>query len=111
MCVYSRYPEVCMTKSTGMTELRRVMDRQMRTHGVPKEIWSDGGPPYNGHEWTEFVEDWGSKPKKTTPCHPPANRIVERFNQVLKQTILAAYLLCMTKFTDLLYSDRGFPCT
>ena len=53
-----------MTKSTGIAELRRVMDRQMRTHGVPKEIWTDGGPPYNGHEWTEFVEDWGSKPRK-----------------------------------------------
>ena len=91
MCVYSRYPEVCMTKFTGIAELRRVMDRQMRTHGVPKEIWTDGGPPYNGHEWTEFVEDWGSKPRKTTPYHPPANDMVERFNQVLKQTILAAY--------------------
>ena len=47
--------------------------------------------PYNGHEWTEFVEDWGSKPRKTTPYRPPANGMVERFNQVLKQTILAAY--------------------
>ena len=67
------------------------MDRQMRSHGVPKEIWTDGGPPYNGHEWREYVEDWGSKPKRTTPYHPPANGMVERFNQVLKQTILAAY--------------------
>merc|ERR1712030_188654 len=88
---YSRYPEVCMTKSTGMTELRHVMDRTLRTHRVPEEIWTDGGPPYNGHEWREYVEDWGSKPKRTTPYHPPANGMVERFIQVLKQTILAAY--------------------
>ena len=80
-----------MTRSTGMAELRKVMDRQMRSHGVPKEIWTDGGPPYNGQEWRDYVEDWGGKPKRTTPYHPPANGMVERFNQVLKQTILAAY--------------------
>ena len=91
MCVYSRYPKVFMIKSTGMGELRRVMDRTMRSHGVSDEIWTDGGPPYNGHEWEEYVEDWGSIPKKTTPYHPPANGMVERFNQALKQTILTVY--------------------
>ena len=91
MDVYSRYPEVHMTKSTGMGELRKVMDRTMRTHGCPDEIWSDGGPPYNGYEWEDYVKDWGGTPRKTTPYHPPANGMVERFNQVLKQTILAAY--------------------
>ena len=34
---------------------------------------------------------WGTKPRKMTPYHPPANGTMERFNQVLKQTILTAY--------------------
>ena len=92
MCIYSRYPEVYMTKSTRMEELKKVMDKTMRTHGVPDEIWSDGGPPYNGYEWEQYVEDWGSRPKKTTPYHPPANGTVERFNRTLKQAILTAYI-------------------
>ena len=37
------------------------------------------------------MKDWGGTPRKTTPYHPPANGMVERFNQVLKQTILTAY--------------------
>ena len=49
------------------------------------------GTPYNGYEWENYVMDWGGIPKKTTPYHPPANGMVERFNQVLKQTILTAY--------------------
>ena len=69
MCLYSRYPEVHMTRSTGMGELRKVMDRTMRTHGRPEEIWSDGGPPYNGHKWEEYLRDWGTTPRKTTPYH------------------------------------------
>ena len=66
-----------MTKSTGMGELRKVMDKTMRTHGAPEEIWNDGGPPYNGNKWEEYVKDWGSTPRKTTPYHPPANGMVE----------------------------------
>ena len=46
MCMHSRYPEVFMTKSTGTGELRKVLDRTMRTHGKLEEIWSDGGPKY-----------------------------------------------------------------
>ena len=79
-----------MTKSTGMAELRKVMDRTMRTHGRPDEIWSDGGPPYNAHEWPRWVHRWGCKGKKMTPKHPPANGMVERFNRNLKMVIHTA---------------------
>ena len=90
MCLYSRYPEVHLSKSTGMVNIQEAMDDTMRRHGRPKEIWSDGGAPYNGHEWDDWVTSWGSKPKKTTPYHPPANGMVERFNQNLKLVIHAA---------------------
>ena len=63
----------------------------MRSHGRPKEIWSDGGAPYNGHEWKRWVRSWGTTPKKTTPEHPPANGMVERFNQELKHVLHTAY--------------------
>ena len=80
-----------MTKSTSMAELKCVMDRTMRTHGTPDKIWSDGGPPYNGNKWEEYIKDWGIKPKKTTPYDLPANETIKRFNRVLKQTILTTY--------------------
>ena len=91
MDLYSRYPEVHVAKSTGMANIRPFMDQIMRTHGAPEEIRSDGGPPYNGHEWDEWVESWGAKPRKTTPYHPPANGMVERFNRNLKMVLHAAF--------------------
>ena len=91
MDLYSKYPEVHMTKSTGFSELRKVLAQTMRSHGRPAEIWSDGGPPYNGHKWTGWVRSWGTKPKKTTPELPPANGTVERFNQQLKHVIHTTY--------------------
>ena len=54
MDLYTRYPDVHMTKSTGMMELKKVPVKTMRTHGRPKEIWSDIGPPYNGHKWVRW---------------------------------------------------------
>ena len=66
MDLYSRYPEVHIIKSTGMKELTNVLNRIMRTHRWPNEIWSNGGPPCNSDKWAE------------------------RFNQNLKLVILAA---------------------
>ena len=48
MCLYSKYPEVHMTKSTGMDELIKVMDGTMCTCVTLDEIWSDEGPLHNG---------------------------------------------------------------
>ena len=66
MDFYSRYPEVHIIKSTGMKELTKVLNRIMRTHRWPNEIWSNGGPPCNSDKWPD------------------------RFNQNLKLVILAA---------------------
>ena len=52
ICPYSRYLEVHMIRSTGMTELRKVLNKTMRTHGVPTEVWSGGGLSHkNGCIW------------------------------------------------------------
>ena len=50
-----------MLKSTGMTNIKGFMDQVMKTNGALEEIWSDGGPPYNGQEWKKWVSSWGSK--------------------------------------------------
>ena len=66
MDLYSRYPEVHIIKGLGMKELTKVLNRIMRTHRWPNEIWSNGGPPCNSDKWPE------------------------KFNQNLKLVILAA---------------------
>ena len=86
MDAYSRYPVVHMLKTTRLTDLKKALNSTIRTHGRPDQIWSDGGPPYNSHEWKRWVREWGIQPKRTTPAHPP-----ERFNRNLKMVIHTAY--------------------
>ena len=52
---YSRYPEVDMTRSEKLTELKKVLGKTIRAHRRPDEIWCDGGPPYNSHEWDRWI--------------------------------------------------------
>ena len=91
MDAYSRYPVVHLTKSTKITELKKAMEGTIRTLGRPEQVWSDGGPPYNSHEWKRWNQEWGIRARRTTPYHPPANGMVERFNRNLKLVIHAAY--------------------
>ena len=51
LSIKSWYPKVYMTKSTSMSEVKKVLDKAMGSCGNSKEIWSDGGPPYNSHKW------------------------------------------------------------
>ena len=81
MDAYTRYPVVHILKSTKLSELKKVMSDTIRTYGHPEQIWSDGGPPYNSHQWKNWNKDWGTTAKKTTPYHSPANGMVERFNR------------------------------
>ena len=41
---YSKYPEVDLFK-----KLKPVLNRIYATHGIPEELTSDNGPPYNSH--------------------------------------------------------------
>ena len=91
MDAYSRYPVVHVLKTTRMSELRKALDDTNRTHGRPEQVWSDGGAPYNSHEWKRWNKAWGTRARKTTPRHPPANGMVERFNRNLKLVLHAAY--------------------
>ena len=91
MDAYSRYPETAVVKSTGFANIKKMMNTAMRHHGAPDHIWSDGGPPYNGKEWRDWVKSWGAEPHRTSAYNPKANGMVERFNQNLKKVILAAY--------------------
>ena len=55
MDLYSRYSVVHVLKTTKLTELKKALAHSIRTHRRPDEIWSDGRPPYNSHEWPRWL--------------------------------------------------------
>ena len=87
---YSRWPEVAFVDSTAFSKLKPHLERSFEFLGVPGQIVTDNGPPYQSHEWREFAKEYGFKYRPVTPLHPEANGQVERFNRVLVKTIHAA---------------------
>ena len=56
-------------------------------HRVPKEILTNQGTNFTSQLLQELYKMLGVKPVQTTPYHPQMNRLVERFNQTLRQML------------------------
>ena len=76
---YSRYPIVKPVKSTAAENIIPELHEIFSTFGIPKQMKSDNGPPFNGEQYDIFLKHFGVKRRKITPLHPRANAEVERF--------------------------------
>ena len=67
---YSRFPEVEIVHSTAGKGTIQKHNRIFATHGVPKVLKSDNGPPFFGEEFKAFVQENGITHQKITPLWP-----------------------------------------
>lgn len=51
--------------------------------GLPSVITTDQGKEYHNHLNSELMKAFGIDHRLTTPYHPQANGLVERYNQTL----------------------------
>ena len=91
-CQYARYPVVEFVGSTSEKATIPIFRRVFDTFGVPKEIKSDNGPPFNSHKFEQYTQEEGFKHRKVIPGWPEANGDVERFMQRIKKTARTAVL-------------------
>eukprot|EP00253_Pinus_taeda_P006309 PITA_06309 len=52
--------------------------------GIPRELVTDGGPPFNSHGFKFTLHKYHIQHRMTTPYHPQANGQVESTNKVLE---------------------------
>eukprot|EP00253_Pinus_taeda_P026570 PITA_26570 len=52
--------------------------------GIPRELVTDGGPPFNSHGFKSTLHKYHIQHRMTTPYHPQANGQVESTNKVLE---------------------------
>ena len=87
---YSRFPEIEITKSTSAHATIPKFDKIFSVHGVPEEVKSDNGPPFQSEDFKHFAEYLGFHHRKITPGYPQANGEVERFMRTLEKAIRCA---------------------
>ena len=83
---YARYPVVEFTSSTSADYVIPLLTRVFNTYGIPEEIKSDNGPPFNGSKFANFAQEQGFRHRKVTPGWAEANGDVEHFMQTLKKS-------------------------
>ena len=83
---YSRTPVVEFVSSTSAECVMPKMGKIFNTFGVPEEIKSDNGAPFNSKKFEAYAEEQGFKHRKVTPVWPEANGDAERFMRTVKKS-------------------------
>ena len=87
---FSKFPVVEIVQSTGWEQLKRKLDDMIACHGVPEQLTTDGGPPYNSHQFELYSKRMGFKHHITTPEDAQANGFAEAFVKVLCKLVHTA---------------------
>ena len=55
---FSGWIEVSKTNNANTKVVCNILRRYFMTFGVPEELSSDGGPPFNSHDFDTFLQEW-----------------------------------------------------
>ena len=82
----TRYPEVEKVTTTSCRVTAERLRKIFSTHGIPRRVESDSGPPFNSEQFGEFAKEMGFVHHRVTPEHPRANGEAESFMKLLNKT-------------------------
>lgn len=84
---FSKYIEIALLNRTDsksvIIQLRLIFAR----HGIPMEVVSDGGPPFNSAEFETFMRCWDIKHIFSSPYYPKSNGLAERSVKIVKDML------------------------
>ena len=88
MCDYgTRYPEAVPLKSLEAAKIAEELVALFARVSIPKEILTDQGSNFTSQLLAELYRLLKVSAIRTSPYHPQTDRLVERFNQTLKEML------------------------
>ena len=86
----TRFPEVEIVRTTNAKSTINCFNRIFATHGLPRTIVSDNGPPFQSEELRQYMISNGITHRKITPLWPQANAEAETFMKPLTKCLQTA---------------------
>jgi transposase InsO family protein len=85
---HSKFVEVKKMTSTNADAVTACLLQIFRSHGLPKKIHSDNGPPFDSHKFATFCSNYLIEHMTSSPYYPKSNGMVERAIQTLKSMLV-----------------------
>ncbi|UYV82964.1 K02A2.6-like [Cordylochernes scorpioides] len=87
---HSKFVEIRKLSSKRETETIKQLKTIFRTHGIPRTLVSNNGPPFNSTGFKNFAQKYEFKHQTSSPKYPRSNGQVERTIQTIKGLIIKA---------------------
>ena len=84
---FSKFPFMFQVKTMSFTNLKDHLEELFSVEGIPDEIMSDNGPPFNGKEFSSYLTGLGIRHTTSSPNYPRSNGFIERQIQTVKRLI------------------------
>ena len=84
---FSKFPFMFQVKTTSFANLKEHLEELFSVEGIPDEIMSDNGPPFNGKEFSSYLTGLGIRHTTSSPNYPRNNGFIERQIQTMKRLI------------------------
>ena len=108
---YSRYVIVDVLSSLTARSVVPRFDKIFSEFGVPAQLKTDNGPPFNSSEFASYLSNMGIHHRKITPLWPRANAETERFMRTIKKVVRGKPLNWKQEMHKLLLAYRATPHT
>lgn len=82
---YSNYIELMAMTSANAKTVIVCLKSIFSRHGIPVELFSDNGPPFNSAEFKNFTSEWGIHHNTSSPYIPRSNGLVESAVKICKR--------------------------
>lgn len=85
---YSNYIEIAnLNKDSRTSNVIAHLKSIFARHGIPMQLVSDGGPPYNSIEFKKFLHEWDIEHVVSSPYLPRSNGLAEVSVKIIKNIL------------------------
>ena len=84
---YSGWPLIAEMKGTTASHVIKKFEEWFAEYGLCTTIRTDGGPPYNSHEFAKFVKDHGITHETSSAGYPRSNGHAEANVKIVKSIL------------------------
>ena len=84
---FSKFPFLFQVKTMSFANLKDHLEELFSVEGIPDEIMSDNGPPFNGKEFSSYLTGLGIRHTTSSTNYPRSNGFIERQIQTVKRLI------------------------